>query len=172
MTPVDLTPRPADPTVAAPRANRRKWVSIGVLMLVLAAGGVVLTKFLTSSLDYYCNADEVGHKSGCEAGRQLRIQGTVVEHSLKSSQGVTTFDISFNRVTVPVVYDGDPGGLFQECIPVVVHGVLKTQVVDGKETSVFDGDEVEVKHSNEYEAKNKDRLDEASEESAACLQQQ
>jgi cytochrome c-type biogenesis protein CcmE len=164
MTPVDLTPRPVEPAVAAPRANRRKWVSIGVLVLVLAAGGVVLTKFLTSSLDYYCNADEVGQKSGCEAGRQLRIQGTVVEHTLNSAQGVTTFDISFNNVTVPVVYDGDPGGLFQECIPVVVHGVLK----DG----VFDGDEVEVKHSNEYEAKNKTRLDEASEESAACKQQQ
>lgn len=164
MTPVDLTPRVTEPAVGARRRNNRKWVSIGVLVLVLAGGGVVLTKFLTSSLDYFCNVDEVGQKSGCEAGRQMRIQGTVVEHTLKSSKGITSFDISFNDVTLPVVYDGDPGGLFQECIPVVVHGVLK----DG----VFDGDEVEVKHSNEYEAKNKARLDEANQESAACLQQQ
>jgi cytochrome c-type biogenesis protein CcmE len=164
MTPVDLTPRTTEPAPPARGRNNRKWVSIGILVLVLAAGGVVLTKFLTTSLDYYCNVDEVGHKSGCEAGRQLRIQGTVVEHSLESSKGITRFDISFNNVTMPVVYDGDPGGLFQECIPVVVHGELK----DG----VFDGDEVEVKHSNEYEAKNKDRLDEANKESAACLQQQ
>jgi cytochrome c-type biogenesis protein CcmE len=139
-------------------------VSIGVLVLVLAAGGIVLTKFLTSSLDYYCNVDEIGHKSGCEEGRRLRIQGTVDEGSLTTSGGVTKFKITFNRVTYPVVYDGDPGGLFQECIPVVVHGVFK----DG----VFDGDEVEVKHSNEYEAKNQDRLDEANQESAACSQQQ
>jgi len=172
MTPVDLTPRSAEPPGPAPRPNRRKWVSIGVLVLVLVAGGLVLTQFLTNSLDYYCNVDEVGHKSGCEAGRQLRIQGTVVEDSVKSSGGVTTFDITFNNVTVPVVYDGDPGGLFQECIPVVVHGVLKTQVAEGKEKNVFDGDEVEVKHSNEYEAKNKARLDEANQESAACSQQQ
>ena len=165
MTPVDLTPRSAEPPGPAPRPNRRKWVSIGVLVLVLVAGGLVLTQFLTNSLDYYCNVDEVGHKNGCEAGRQLRIQGTVVKGSFESSKGITTFDIEFNNVTVPVVYDGDPGGLFQECIPVVVHGVLK----DG----VFDGDEVEVKHSNEYEAKNKARLDEANqEESAACSQQQ
>ena len=164
MTPVDLTPRSVEPAAPAPRRNRRKWVSIGVLVLVIAAGGVVLTKFLTSSLDYFCNVDEVGHKSGCEEGRQVRIQGTVVEHTLKSSKGITTFDISFNNVTLPVVYDGDPGGLFQECIPVVVHGELKN--------GVFDGDEVEVKHSNEYEAKNKDRLDEANQESAACKQQQ
>lgn len=165
MTPVDLTPRSVEPAAAAPRRNRRKWVSIGVLVLVIAAGGVVLTKFLTNSLDYFCNVDEVGHKSGCEAGRQLRIQGTVVEKTLKSSKGITTFEIEFNNVRVPVVYDGDPGGLFQECIPVVVHGVMN----DG----VFDGDEVEVKHSNEYEAKNKDRLDEANQEkTAACSQQQ
>jgi cytochrome c-type biogenesis protein CcmE len=161
---VDLSPRVAS-TPPAPRLrDRRKWVSIVLLVAVLAAGGLVLTKFLTSSLDYYCNVDEVGHKSGCEAGRRLRIQGTVVEHSLSSGGGVTTFKITFNKVTYPVVYNGDPGGLFQECIPVVVHGVM----VNG----VFDGDEVEVKHSNDYEAKNKDRLATAGKESAACLQQQ
>src|SRR4051794_16375360 len=76
--PMDLTPRPVDPAAAAPkRRNNRKWVSIAVLVLVVAGGAVVLTKFLTSSLDYYCNVDEVGHKSGCEQGRQFRVQGTV-----------------------------------------------------------------------------------------------
>lgn len=162
---MDLSPR-VTPTPPAPRVrNRRKWVSIGLLVAVLGAGGIVLTKFLTSSLDYYCNVDEVGNKDGCETGRRLRIQGVVDEHSLSSSGGVTKFDMTFNRVTVPVVYDGDPGGLFQECIPVVVHGVME-------QNGVFDGDEVEVKHSNEYEAENKGRLDEANKESAACSQQQ
>jgi cytochrome c-type biogenesis protein CcmE len=168
----DLSPRAVE-TAPRKRRNNRKWVSIGILVLVLAAGGLVLTKFLTNSLDYYCNVDEVGHKSGCEAGRRLRIQGTVDEGTLQTSNGVTRFDISFNKVTIPVVYDGDPGGLFQECIPVVVHGRLVTTVVDGKETRTFDGDEVEVKHSNDYEAKNPERVDEAAakNESAACLQQ-
>ena len=162
---MDLSPRVA-PTPPAPRVrNRRKWVSIGLLIAVLGAGGIVLTKFLTSSLDYYCNVDEVGNKNGCETGRRLRIQGVVDEHSLSSSGGVTKFDMTFNKVTVPVVYDGDPGGLFQECIPVVVHGVME-------KNGVFDGDEVEVKHSNEYEAENKGRIDEANKESAACSQQQ
>ena len=163
---MDLSPREAAPVSTAAPRNTRKWVSIGLLVLVLAAGGVVLTKFLTSSLDYYCNVDEVGHKSGCEAGRRLRIQGTVEEGSLTTKNGVTTFDITFNRVTKKVVYDGDPGGLFQECIPVVVHGTLDAR------TDVFDGDEVEVKHSNEYEAKNKTRLNQSKTESAACSQRQ
>ncbi len=150
--------------------NRRKWLSIGLLVMVLAAGGVVIAKFLTTSLDYYCNVNEVGTqigqpgvKSGCEAGRRLRIQGIVDEGTLQAANGITTFKISFDKVTVPVVYDGDPGGLFQECIPVVVHGVMKN--------GTFDGDEVEVKHSNDYEAKNKARIDQSKTESAACLQQ-
>jgi len=158
---VDLTPRPAGPVAPQRLANRRKMMSIGLLVLVLGAGGLVVTKFLTSSLDYYCNVDEVGVKAGCEAGRRLRIQGTVDKGSVKAADGVTHFTITFNHVTVPVVYDSlDPGGLFQECIPVVVHGVMK----DG----VFAGDEVEVKHSNDYVAKNKSRLTTA--ESAACSQ--
>ena len=163
---MDLSPRETAPVAPSAPRNTRKWVSIGLLVLVLAAGAVVLTKFLTSSLDYYCNVDEVGHKSGCEAGRRLRIQGTVEQGTLTTKNGVTTFDITFNRVTKKVVYDGDPGGLFQECIPVVVHGTLDAR------TDVFDGDEVEVKHSNKYEAKNKARLDQSKTESAACSQRQ
>ena len=166
---MDLSPRtlagdaPGDqPVGPAPRVRKRRpWLSIGLLVLVLAAGGVVLTKFLTSSLDYYCNVDEVGVKDGCENGRRLRIQGTVEEGTVESVNGVTTFTIGFNGVSRQVVYDGDPGGAFQECIPVVVHGVMN----DG---GVFDGDEVEVKHGNDYEAKHDDRLDEAAAQSQAC----
>ena len=77
--------------------------------------------------------------------------------------------LEFNGVSVPVRYDGDPGGIFQECIPVVVHGRLE-QISDGSEAAgrVFLGDHVDVKHSNEYEAENSDRLDEAKD---ACSEQ-
>ena len=76
---------------------------------------------------------------------------------------VTDFRISFNGVTKEVRYQGDPGGLFQECIPVVVHGSLDS-------AGVFQGDKLEVKHSNEYAAENPDRLE--PDRSAACSQQQ
>ncbi len=162
---MDLSPRDfdegdGDPVAPARRVrNRRTLVSIGLLVAVLAVGGVVVTKFLTSSLDYYCNVDEVGRKNGCEVGRRLRIQGTVEAGTLASANGVTEFAISFGGVTKSVVYDGDPAGAFQECIPVVVHGVMGTN-------GVFNGDEVEVKHTNEYEEKNTERIDQA--ESQAC----
>lgn len=157
---MDLSPRPVE---AAPTRRRRPWAAIAVLVLVVVAGGVVLTKFLTSAIDYYCNVDEIDVKSGCDAGRRLRIQGTVEEGSVTREGGVTRFVISFNGAEVPVRYQGQPGGIFQECIPVVVHGRLTAPVDEG---GVFDGDRVEVRHSNEYEAENKDRVDEA--ESTAC----
>ena len=47
-------------------------------------------------------------------------------------------------------YDGEPGGIFKECIPVVVHG----EIEDGE----LQGDRVEVKHSDEYVAVNDENL--------------
>lgn len=153
---MDLSPREAVPS--APRVRRgKRWPAVAVLVLVLIGGGVVLTKFLTSSIDYYCNVDELGVKDGCDDGRRLRVQGSVEEGSVESANGVTTFLVSFNGVEMPVRYEGEPGGIFQECIPVVVHGRLAA--------GVFEGDRVEVKHSNEYTAANQDRLDEAE---SAC----
>ena len=160
---MDLSPRQTTTLETPPPARRRNWRAIALLVVVLIAGGVVVTKFLTSAIDFYCNVDEVGAKSGCEEGRRLRIQGTVDEGSVERVGSVTDFSISFNGVTKDVRYQGDPGGLFQECIPVVVHGNLDS-------AGVFQGDKLEVKHSNEYAEENPDRLE--PDRSAACSQQQ
>ena len=154
---LDLSPR-STPSVSS--RKRRPWGAIAVLVVVVGAGFVVITKFLTSAVDYYCNVDEIGQKDGCDAGRRLRVQGVVDAGSVADDGTTTVFDVSFNGETIPVRYDGDPGGIFKECIPVVVHGVLK----DG----TFLGDRIEVKHSNEYEAENPDRVDEP--EDGECSQ--
>ena len=165
---MDLSPREVVPSAAPARARGKRWPAVLVLVLVLAAGGVVVTKFLTSSIDYYCNVDEVGVKTGCEAGRRLRVQGNVQQGSVTQANGVTTFMVTFNGVKMPVRYDGQPGGIFQECVPVVVHGKLVDSTsADGATTKVFEGDQVEVKHSNEYKAKNEARLEKAV---SACSQ--
>ena len=160
---MDLTPRPA-PESTAPKRRRRLFPAL-VLVLVIGAGAVVVTQFLTSAIDYYCNVDEVGVKEGCDAGRRLRIQGVVDENSVQNDGVVTSFSVSFNGATMPVRYDGEPGGIFKECIPVVVHGIV--------EDGVFLGDRIEVKHSNEYVADNPDRVDEDvldEPEGTACSQ--
>ena len=155
---LNLSPR--SEVMPAKRRSRRRWGPIVVLVLVVAAGGVVITQFLGKSLDYYCNVDEVGAKSTCTGERSLRVQGTVEKGSLVKNDTQTKFIIAFNGKTLPVVYDGDPGGKFQECIPVVVRGRMSGDT--------FLGNEVEVKHSNEYAAENKARLDESS--STVCPQ--
>lgn len=157
----DLTPRPG-PEPAGPRRERRKWLPIALIGLVLVAGGVIVTQFLRSAVDYYCNVDEVGARGGCEADRRLRIQGVVQAGTVVATAGTTEFAIGFNGVTMPVEYAGEPGGIFKECIPVVVHGELDAA------SGVFHGDRVEVKHSNEYVAVNDARLETADELAADC----
>jgi cytochrome c-type biogenesis protein CcmE len=158
MTDMDLSPRaPVDPALPT-RKRKRKWLPMVVLALVVVAGGVILTQFLTSAVDYYCNVDEVGSRGGCDEGRRIRLQGTVDEGSVEKVANTTEFTISFNGVTMPVTYDGEPGGIFKECIPVVVHGVI--------ENGELQGDRVEVKHSEEYVAVNDKRVADA--EAAGC----
>ena len=165
---LDLRPRHGT-AIVAPRRRAKKWPAVLVLVLVLVGGGVLVTQFLSSAIDYYCNVDEIGTKEGCDASGRIRVQGNVEEGSVDQDGVVTTFSIQFNGVELPVRYEGDPGGVFQECVPVVVHGrLLEDTAADGTLTRSFEGDRVEVKHSNEYEAQNQDRLEQA--EDACSLQ--
>ena len=147
---MDLTPRASVDGTAVARGQKRNLVPIIVLALAIIAGGVVITQFLRSAVDYYCNVDEVGLRDGCDSDRRIRLQGTVDEGSISAEQGITRFTISFNGVSLPVRYDGEPGGIFKECIPVVVHGVI--------ENDELAGDRVEVKHSDEYVSVNDERV--------------
>ena len=158
MSTPDLTPRPEQ----SPKRQRRRILPMVVLALVVVAGGVVITQALSTAVDYYCNVDEVGERSGCDTGRRLRIQGTVGEGTVVVATGATLFDIRFNGASMKVEYAGEPGGIFKECLPVVVHGVFD------ESSGMFLGDRVEVKHSEDYVAVNDDRLEEAEADSAAC----
>lgn len=158
----DLSPRTGPDDAPVPARRRRRWLPIVVLAGVLVAGGVIVTQFLRSAVDYYCNVDEVGVRSGCDADRRLRLQGIVERGTVAELGGDTEFEISFNGVRVPVHYDGEPGGIFKECIPVVVHGRFDSA------TETFLGDLVEVKHSNEYVAVNDERLAEAEDLADSC----
>ena len=161
---MDLSPREAVPT-AVGKPRKRPWLAIGVLAAVLAGGGVLVFKFLTNAVDYYCNVDEIGVKDGCDVGRTIRIQG-VVEPGSVTAEGLG-FVISYNGQSMPVVVGSKPTGIFSECVPVVVSG----KVVEGDDGRVFEGREVIVKHDNQYDAENADRLAQGEAEAAACLRQ-
>ena len=61
---MDLTPRTSNENSTGSKKKRR-WMPVIIVVFALCAGGVVVTKFLTSAIDYYCNVDEVGSRSGC-----------------------------------------------------------------------------------------------------------
>ena len=151
MSDMDLTPRTDPDDAAVPAKRKRKLAPMLLLVVVFVAGGIIVTQFLNSAVDYFCNVDEVGVREGCETEQRIRLQGTVDPGSIDQSvTGITAFTMTFGDATIPVRYDGDPGGIFQECIPVVVHGEIRDDVLAG--------DRVEVKHSDEYEAENDDNL--------------
>lgn len=151
---LDLTPRPP---LAPARGGARgkRWLSIALLIVVVAAGGVIVGKFLTDAIDYFCTIDELDERDGCSTGGRLRVMGVVEEGSVESRDGTTTFTITDEGLSLPVRYRGVPAGMFAECEPVVVHGVLNA---DG----VFEGDNIDVKHDNEYAEAHPDRVDDGT----------
>ena len=51
---MDLTPRTsADNAPLAPRKRKSTWTAIAVLAVIVVAGGVIVSQFLTSAIDYY-----------------------------------------------------------------------------------------------------------------------
>ena len=73
---MDLTPRTSG-DAASPAKKKRKWAPIAFIVVALVAGGVVVTQFLTTAIDYYCNVDEIGSREGCTDDRRVRVQGIV-----------------------------------------------------------------------------------------------
>jgi cytochrome c-type biogenesis protein CcmE len=164
---VDLTPRthtelgdaPGAPAPAPGRKGRR-WLPAAVVGALLVGGAVVLFQGLTNATVYFCNANEVGAKSGCEPGERFRLQGTVVDGSIVYDEAETRvveqFLVAYGGVEIPVTYNGDPAGIFQENIPVVVEGRMGT---DGQ----FAGDRILVRHTEQYREENPNRTEDYSE---------
>jgi cytochrome c-type biogenesis protein CcmE len=150
---VDLTPRTVtDLGQPAVPARKRRWAPAVVLAIVLVGVAVVLFQFLRSASLYFCNADEVGHKSSCTEGRRFRLQGEVGHlDQAQQSSGAFDFTLSFNGATVPVRYEGgEPSDLFQAGRAAVVEGKM--------EAGTFAADRILVKHDSEYKAQNPDRV--------------
>jgi len=166
--------------VSRPPKRRRAWAAGVVLALVLAAAGILLYQGLSSATVYFCNADEVGAKAGCDAGGRFRLQGTVDNGSLVDVGGTLLFTVTYNDSTIPVRYQGEPGGIFREGIPVVIEGRLRAVTGGGGPTTIvpggaggegaaaggtameFAGDRILVKHTEQYVEENPGRVPEGA----------
>jgi cytochrome c-type biogenesis protein CcmE len=149
---VDLSPRTVtSPVPPAARRRRRRLGPAVFLALLLIAGAVILFQFLSSASEFFCNANEVGHKTGCEVGSSFRLQGTVQPGYNRGEQPLT-FDLAYGAATVRVTYDGTaPSGIFCAGIPAVVEG-------HSTGATTFSATNILVKHTEQYEAANPGRV--------------
>jgi cytochrome c-type biogenesis protein CcmE len=141
---LDLTPRAVSTTS---RKKRRLGAPL-LLAFLLVVGGFIVFQFLTSATVFFCEANKAGVSKDCAAGKRFRLLGNVDNGSVKKGNPLR-FNVSWLGATVPVTYQGDPGGIFCEGQSVAVEGRY-----DGTE---FSGDRILVKHDAVYSPADPDR---------------
>lgn len=153
---LDVTPRtgPDTPGTGHPSGSRtRTYVAVGVIAVIVIGLGVVLFNGLRDASTFFYNVDEVVAKSSSLQGERIRVQGNVVDGSVRSTGDGVSFVLRFKGQELPVDHVGDPPELFGPKIPVVLEGTL-----DG---NTFHSDTILIRHDASYDEENQDRVDEA-----------
>ena len=127
--------------------RRRLWLA-GVV--VLAALGFLVFQGLGNATLYFRTADEAVAQREQLGDRRFRIEGDVVDGSVRQVGNDVSFILTKNNVQVPVQHKGDPPELFRPGIPVVLEGRFKDDY--------FSSDRILVKHSETYVAENPERV--------------
>ena len=133
------------------------------VLAILAALGFVVVKGLGNATVYFREADVAVAQRSELGTKRFRIEGIVLDGSIKKSGSDTRFTIEQNGVDVPVVHQGDPPELFQPNIPVVLEG----RFASASGPLMFRSDRILVKHTNQYRQKNPDRVKDYSNGTAA-----
>jgi cytochrome c-type biogenesis protein CcmE len=141
------------PTPPAPRARKRSRRPIFLGIVVIAALGFLIGKGLDNATMYFRTADEAIAQRESLDGKRFRLEGTVVPGTVKQEGPYVKFQVVSKGTTVDIRNEGQPVGIFQDNIPVVVEG----KFAEG--SNEFQSDRVLVRHSEEYTAKNPERVD-------------
>jgi cytochrome c-type biogenesis protein CcmE len=164
---LDLSPRPSP---GAGGARRRAWPWIAALVVLVGGIGFVISRALTEATQFYLRTDEAVARQAELGTRPFRLEGTVVEGSVRGTDaGGVHFAVTANGAKAFVTYDGAPPQLFQDCIPVVVEGHFQ----GSSDPGAFIGTSIIVAHDPTYEERNGQRIQEAREQggsqAGACL---
>ena len=127
--------------------RRRLWVA-GVV--VLAALAFLVFQGLDNATVYFRTADEAVAQRDQLGDRRFRIEGDVVDGSVRQDGNNVSFTLTSKSVEVPVVHKGDQPELFRPGIPVVLEGRFQDDH--------FSSDRMLVKHSETYVAENPERV--------------
>ena len=140
-----------------------------LLLLVVAALAFVLINGLGNAALFFRNVDDAVAKRDELGDRRFRMQGTPVAGTIVETtidgESVVTFTVAFNGVEADIVHQGDPPGLFQAEVPVVLEGrwtpvgASAPDFPDGaRDGWYFASDRMVVKHEEDYR---EERIDEA-----------
>jgi cytochrome c-type biogenesis protein CcmE len=137
---------PAAPPVRG-ATPRRLWIAAAVIM---AALGFLVVKGLGNATVFFKTADEAVRDKASLGTHRFRIEGVVVDGTVRPQGNDVAFDISDNNATVHVVHTGSPPELFKPNIPVVLEGRWNGDH--------YASDLIMVKHTESYRVKNPDRV--------------
>jgi cytochrome c-type biogenesis protein CcmE len=127
--------------------RRRLWLA-GIV--VLAALGFLVFQGLGNATLYFRTADEAVAQRNELGDRRFRIEGDVVDGSVRQVGNDVSFTLTKKSVEVPVRHKGGPPELFRPGIPVVLEGRFQGDH--------FSSDRILVKHSETYVAENPERV--------------
>lgn len=143
-------PVPAAPRVRPRSGNaRRLWIAGAFIVVAL---GFLVFRGLDNATLYFRTADEAVARRDQLGTRRFRIEGMVVQGSVREQGDALDFRIESKGTVVDVVHRGNQPGLFKPGIPVVLEG----RFAGGSQT--FNSDRILVKHSETYVAKNPGRV--------------
>lgn len=127
--------------------RRRLWLAGFVVVVAL---GFLVFQGLGNATLYFRTADEAVAQREQLGDRRFRIEGDVVDGSVRQVGNDVSFTLIKNDVQVPVQHKGDPPELFRPGIPVVLEGRFQGDH--------FSSDRILVKHSETYVAENPERV--------------
>ena len=143
------------------RARGSRNRAIIALVLIVAAVGFVVVRGLGDATLFFLNADEAKAQSVSLGVKRFRLQGIVVDGTVKEAPDTVDFDVEFNGTTVHVRHAGAPPELFRPDIAVVLEGNFATKASGGALPD-FLSDRILVKHDENYIQKNRVRLKDAA----------
>jgi cytochrome c-type biogenesis protein CcmE len=142
------------PIVPAPVRRRNNLRTIGVIVVLVAAVGLLLSQGLLHNLNYFETVDEALASKAKLGTQSVRLEGVVQKGTITRTDLGASFVIDgsghhhvFCRVS------GTPPQLFQANIPVVVVGHFASTA-----SLTFVGNEIMVKHSSNYIAAHPNRV--------------
>lgn len=138
--------------------NNRRVLAFAALLL--AGIGFLVVKGLGTASTYFRTADEAVAQVDTLGDRRFRIEGVVVDGSVRAVDGSVEFLIEGNGKQVAVRHDGDPPELFRPNLAVVLEGRFAPNQAARPAGSApqFLSDHLMVKHDENYIEKNSGRV--------------